>query len=492
MTQPADAAPAPSATTPLPASPASVPGTPNPALDPLPILKGFATLRRLAGVYPAGHPVIGQKLAELLDLIRPHFRNGPALRIDVIHGDVHLDGVSFGRRDQPNMQLVAELAALGINSLHIHEGVEAEELREAAELLWQLRDNADDSAGESIAARLSRRGVRHVSLGRLVPLDTRWRAQQWPDAPTGPLDPAYEESLMRAQQAFDTVAAGRRLDPVTVGDLVQLLIFKVARSNAALGQILAVKQYENLTYCHSVNVAMLSLLIGKHIGLDAPTMAALVEAALLHDIGKTRIPLDVVKKPGALDKRERKLMEAHTTFGAEILVQTEGLRPLTPIVALEHHRSVKGTGYPDLGDAVPHAMSQIVSVADVYEALTGARSYQDPTPPEHACLVLARLAGEKLNTSLVKAFVNAITFFPIGSMVRTSRGEIGIVVRTNAVDPLHPVIGLMEEGSNRPRGEIDASARDASGAYERHIIETLMPRGEPVDVASFLAGASAD
>ena len=90
---------------------------------------------------------------------------------------------------------------------------------------------------------------------------------------------------------------------MTVRDLVQLLIHKVARSNAALGQILAVKQYENLTYCHSVNVSMLSLLLGKQVGLDEPTLAALVEAALLHDVGKTHIPLEIVKKPGALDKQ---------------------------------------------------------------------------------------------------------------------------------------------------------------------------------------------
>jgi HD-GYP domain-containing protein (c-di-GMP phosphodiesterase class II) len=90
-----------------------------------------------------------------------------------------------------------------------------------------------------------------------------------------------------------------------------------------------------------------------------------VEAALLHDIGKTRIPLDIVKKPGVLTKRERKLIEVHTTVGAEILVQTEGLRPLTPLVALEHHRSARGDGYPDLGSAAPHIMSQMVSVADI-------------------------------------------------------------------------------------------------------------------------------
>ena len=86
--------------------------------------------------------------------------------------------------------------------------------------------------------------------------------------PTGPLDPDYAESLMMAQKTWEDTASGKPLDVVTVRDLVQLLIYKVARSNAALGQILAVKQYENLTYCHSVNVAMLSLLLGKQVGLD--------------------------------------------------------------------------------------------------------------------------------------------------------------------------------------------------------------------------------
>ena len=215
-------------------------------------------------------------------------------------------------------------------------------------------------------------------------------------------------------------------------------------------------------------------------------MAALVEAALLHDIGKTRVPLDIVKKPGALTKRERKLIDAHPTFGAEILAQTEGLRPLTPVVALEHHRGARGGGYPDLGNEVPHIMSQLVSVADVYEALTGARSYQEAMVPERACLVLARLAGDKLNTNLVKAFVSAITFFPLGSLVRTNRDEIGVVVRTNSEDPLHPVLALADRELQAPRGRIDTAIRDAHGSYERHIAETLkLPEG--LDLDRFLA-----
>ena len=141
-------------------------------------------------------------------------------------------------------------------------------------------------------------------------------------------------------------------------------------------------------------------------------------------------------------------------------MEVEGLRPLTPTVALEHHRSVEGSGYPDLGDgAVPHLLSQIVAVADIYEAMTGARSYQEPAMPEQACLVLARLAGTKLNTALVKAFVNAVTFFPLGSVVRTDRDEIGVVVRTIDSEPLHPVIALIGADHQRVPGDIDTSAR---------------------------------
>jgi putative nucleotidyltransferase with HDIG domain len=452
-------------------------------LDPLAILKGLAALRRLTGTYPPGHPMIGQKLKEIGDLTAVHLQTSELLRIDVIRGDVFLDSVPTSTEGQANQQLLNQLTALGVDSIHIARGVELEEFLAVAEFLWQF-----SGSGDSVAQQLAARNVRHISVGRLVPLDTRWRAQQWPDAPTAPLDPDYAESILRAQQTFEDTAAGKPIDVVTVRDLVQLLIHKVARSNAALGQILAVKQYENLTYCHSVNVSVLSLLLGKQVGLDEATQAALVEGALLHDVGKTQIPLEIVKKAGALDKHERKTIESHTTLGAEILVQTQGLHPLTPTIALEHHRGVKGTGYPDLGNAIPHPMSQIVSVADIYEAITGARTYQAPTPPERACLIMARLAGEKLNTALVKTFVNAITFFPLGSLVRTNRNELGLVIATNHGDPLHPVLRLLDQLTYEPTERLNTAVRDASGAYQRHVNQSV-PVPEGLDVRGMLEAA---
>src|SRR5207247_980487 len=97
--------------------------------------------------------------------------------------------------------------------------------------------------------------------------------------------------------------------------------------------------------------------------------------------------------------------------------------------------------------------------------------------------------GDKLNSALVKTFVNAITFFPLGSMVRTSLDEIAIVVGTNATDPLHPVLTLIDGTGAGPGRRIDASTRDGSGAYERHIVETVVPQGAPLDMTKFFAAA---
>jgi len=445
----------------------------TPTLDPLPLLKGLVSLRKLTGMYPPGHPAITQRLADLDDAIQKHLVDHPALRIDIIHGDAHLDGLSFRHDTEANVRILRELEELGIDSVHFAAGVTRAELHTVSQFLWDLKEVP---TGEPLDVRLAQRSVRHISLGKLVPLDTRWSGEQWADAPAEVFDPAYAESLELTQRTFEDASAGRGVELATVRHVVELLIQKVARSSAALAQILVVKMYENLTYCHSVNVATLSLLIAGQVGFDDQTTNAIAEAALLHDIGKTRIPLDVIRKPGALDKRERKIMESHTTLGAEILVEVPGLSPLTPTVALEHHRAVKGSGYPDVGEGVvPHPLSQLVSVADIYEAMTGARTYQDPQQPEQACLVLARLAGEKLNTALVKAFVNTITFFPIGSVVRTSRDEMGVVTRPNLAEPLHPVIALVASDYGRIPGDVDTSVRDSNGRYFRHIAESLPP-----------------
>lgn len=148
-----------------------------PAIDPLPVLKGLASLRKLTGMYPRGHPAIAERLAELEAFVQRHLAPTDMLRIDVIHGDAHLDGLSFRQERDTNARVIQELTDLGIDSIHIARGIDGAELLALAELLWDLRSS---SSPAPMAEQLARRGIRHVSLAKLVPLDTRWPAGRWP------------------------------------------------------------------------------------------------------------------------------------------------------------------------------------------------------------------------------------------------------------------------------------------------------------------------
>ena len=133
-------------------------------------------------------------------------------------------------------------------------------------------------------------------------------------------------------------------------------------------------------------------------------------------------------------------------------------------------------------------------VVDVYESVTGARTYREPATPDRACLILARMAGEKLNPAIVKAFVSVVTFFPVGTVVRTSRDEIGVVVGTNADDALHPRIVLVDPAApdTPPGPACDLRERDGRGRFVRDVVESLSPERIRVDVAGILRRAGAD
>ncbi len=337
--------------------------------------------------------------------------------------------------------------------------------------------------GQALLAR----GAHHVSMTRLLPIGARQNgARGWPSVPERVHDRPYAGVLESARESVGAVFEGSGPDPERVTALIDTVREQIVDRGSALREILSVKEYENHTYCHSVNVAALSLLLGRRIGLDDAQLDMLAEGALLHDVGKRGVPVEIIRKAGPLNQREWRIMQRHPALGAELLATTGGFSALTPTIALEHHREYGGGGYPDLGDLEPHLISQIVAVADTYEALTGARAYRPPLVPDEACLILARMAGAKLNPALVRSFVGLITFFPLGSLVRTSRGEVGAVIGTFEEEPLHPTIVLVgEDGSAlSPRRTIDMAARGPDGAYLRYVVETLpSPAGRlPDDV----------
>ena len=440
-------------------------------MTPIAVLRALTGLKRIVGLYPSGHSVIESSVHDFARALDDPFRDCDRIRIEIVEKTAHLEGYPYRVDSHANADALTELQQLGIECLQIDRGVGPEELAATATLLHELGDRAPSE--RSLRDLLRARGVEGVTMTKLVPVETRFRSYDWPEAPTEVLDPAYATALESAHEGIGAIFDGEMPDADSLRSLIGWVTEQVVDSSSALSQILSVKRYENHTYCHSVNVATLALLLGRRLGLDEGTLTALAESALLHDVGKRQIPTEILQKPAPLNKREWRIVQRHPVTGADILARASGLGALTPTVALEHHREFKPGGYPDLDDQTPHMLSQIVAVVDTYEALTGARPYREPLVPEEACLILARMAGEKLNPALVKAFVSLVTFFPLGSVVRTSRGEVGVVVRTSESDPLHPVIELVESGSRATGLRIDLAERDVSGQYPRHVVETL-------------------
>lgn len=456
------------------------------------VFRALGALRSACVLYPEGHPAIEAQVEDVHRHATTLLEEQPVVRLDVIRGILNCNGEPLQAESRLHARVLKEFTALGIDSLHLGAGLSRDEIRTIGRFL--AHEHRGPGTGHPVVEVLTRRGVRNLSLGRILPINHRVR-ERLPDAPEQLYDEGYRESADLARSAFDTLEQGLAPDVRSIHDLLEVLVGRVARSSVALSQVMALKKYENRSYLHSVNVALLAVRLGERLGMQRAELMQLAEAALLHDVGKTRIPVEILTKTGRPTEREWRTIRRHPLIGAEILADLEGLTPLTPVAALEHHLDFVGQGgYPDLGSGRrPHPISQIVSVVDVYESVTGARSYREPASPDRACLILARMAGEKLNPALVKAFVSVVTFFPVGTVVRTSRDELGVVVATHEDDALHPRIVVVDPAAPDagPGPTRDLRERDERGGFLRDVVETVPAERLEVDVAALLRQSEA-
>jgi putative nucleotidyltransferase with HDIG domain len=173
--------------------------------------------------------------------------------------------------------------------------------------------------------------------------------------------------------------------------------------------LLQLKEFDQYTTTHSLNVSVLAMALAEAVGMRAAQVRAIGVAGLLHDIGKIRIPLDVLTKPGALTREERHLMNQHPVDGARILLQSEEDLELAATVAYEHHVMIDGGGYPSLHYARETVMaSRLVHVCDVYDALCTTRPYREAWSSDRTLAYLEARAGQEFDPDLVAAFVRTL------------------------------------------------------------------------------------
>ncbi len=235
-----------------------------------------------------------------------------------------------------------------------------------------------------------------------------------------------------------SVRRGRRL----VGDIVETLV----TDEQVLFAAMTIRDYDLYTFQHSVNVCILASALGTRIGLNRLRARELGVAALFHDVGKIKISLRILNKPGKFTPQEWEVMKTHPLLGARILLERRGLEP-TMIravqVALEHHIRYDGSGYPELRvPAAPAMYSRIVTLCDCYDAMTSVRAYrQVPITPAVAMSYIWHQRGRAFDPTLTKVFVSMIGAYPPGSLVRLSDETLAVVVEgPRKEDVFRPVV----------------------------------------------------
>jgi HD-GYP domain-containing protein (c-di-GMP phosphodiesterase class II) len=246
--------------------------------------------------------------------------------------------------------------------------------------------------------------------------------------------------------------------------------------------------YDEYTFAHSVNTSILASSLGTYLSFGKPQVAVLGMAALMHDIGKVTVPLEVINKPGKLTEDEWAQVKRHPVEGALLLVDIPGVSRLAMVAAFEHHQHGGVKGYPQVNGGERHPFSQIVALADAYEALTAARVYySSQMPPDQSMRILIKNRGTTSDPVLLKAFVNMVGIFPIGTLLKLDTGEVGLVMHQTR-DLMRPRVLILTtfDGSEKEAGQDVSLLETAGGRYRRSIVGTINPNIAKINLKQYL------
>lgn len=319
-----------------------------------------------------------------------------------------------------------------------------------------------------------------------VELDARERARQ-----------TYVRSLDVTRDVMSAVRLGRSPSLKRVKRAVQAVVDAILTDASSLIGMTTLREFDEYTFVHSVNVCILAVALGRRLGLSKPQLLELGVAALLHDIGKSRIDPDILNKRGTLTDEERAVVQAHTWQGVLALfaLPIGSGRPWRAMVsAHEHHMRVDLSGYP--GSVRPRQLgllSKIIAVADGFDAATSTRVYQDnPWSPADVLQGMRDNARLGFDPIIVKAFVNLTGIYPIGTVVLLDTFELGLVHASNPDEGAlsRPIVRVIADAQGNLRSDpplVDLLSKDDAGHYLRTIIRTDNPDRWGIRVSDYFA-----
>jgi len=388
--------------------------------------------------------------------------------------------------------LAAEFRKNEIGVLSFDSGLIEEELTAFIVFFVNLPE-AEEHPFEIFEEQLRTQGIEHVFLEKLHPFERQSDLVE-KDAKTI-AKKVFFKSITHLKEVFEREKEQKRIHLKTTRRLMQSIVNLIIENETFMVGLSNIKNYDEYTLNHSINVCVLSMCLGRRLGLEKHELMELGIAAFFHDIGKLDIPKDILNKPGRLTDQERKIIEKHPHLGAQILARLKDSKyiPVRALyVTLEHHLKTNLSGYPkEWKKKTINLYSQIVEIFDVYDAVTTDRPYRKRTFTRHEALsMMLENSGEEFNPHLLKIFTNMVGVFPIGSLVALNTGEIGIVMESHSDVPslLQPKLKLITDTQgNKTDGEtVDLRmAKSEWTGSQRIILKSLNPQEYNIRISDY-------
>jgi HD-GYP domain-containing protein (c-di-GMP phosphodiesterase class II) len=388
-------------------------------------------------------------------------------------------------------QLLSIFRSSGIGSLHLQTKPASKDWQRFLALLLVPSQDPPQTRFHQLTGRLEAQALTAFQLGepREQPDDDeRARSKELAKK-------TYSQSVAVTKELMSSVRMGRSPNIKKVKRVVQGIVDQLLNEETSLIGLTTIRDYDEYTFTHSVNVCIFSVALGRRLGLGKRQLYDLGLAALFHDVGKSRVPLDVLNKVDQLTDNDWRYIAAHPWMGLLTLFQLRGQQELpyrAMVVAHEHHMKIDMTGYPR--PIRPRAMSmfsKIVAVADGFDAATSRRSYQTtPLNPAQVMMEMRDNPRRGMDPVIVKAFINLTGIYPVGTLVVLDTFELGIVHAVNPIPEMlsRPIVRVISDAQGNllhPGTLIDLAEQREDGMYLRTIIKTENPERYGIRVGDY-------
>lgn len=421
-------------------------------------------------LYSLDHPATVKQVQMLQNGLFSLLQHRKTIKMGLLEGTLFVEDHLFIQEFPAAQEMARLLETHQLAGIEFRAGLGAEELQALLDLL-----HTGGGKGAAFAKALQQRRVEHI---KAVVSD------EDDDDATQPRK-VYKKALKVVDQIFKDVRMGEIPSSEEAMKVVKSMAQLTITEPHALFALSMLKDYDNYTFTHSVNVSVISLAVGRACDASEEQLRTLGFGGLLHDLGKLRVDVGIITKPGRLTDGEFEEIKKHPRFGADIIAKMDGVTREVMDIVVGHHLRYDRSGYP--ADALGHEVSPLVdmtAIADAYDAMTTLRSYQRPFTPRNAIARLREVSGTSLHPGYVEKFITSLGPYPVGSLVRLDSNEIGLVIKVDTTDPSLAEIKVIFDAGGQLLAE--PSRLHLGPTQPRKIVAEVDPFSKGVDVVDYL------